>query len=336
MRAARGLLTAVLLALGALVALSACAELLPAPTPTRTLRYAAVATDAPVPTATVPARPGPARTTPAPEATSATPGTPAAATPRPRDVVGPWLRLVPMGTPRTGHSATLLPGGQLLVAGGEATDAGQVTPLSTTEWYDPLVNQWSAVGDLAEARVGHTATLLRDGSVLVVGGLGASVELATAERFVPSSGVWSPAGALATARAAHTATLLADGRVLVVGGESTNSATGRVNEVRTAELYDPATNRWQSAGRLNAARVNHSATLLPDGRVLVAGGESVTAGRLSSVELFDPETGGWRVGSPMGTARSAHSATLLAAGRLLVAGGDDPSAGGAAPTASSA
>lgn len=309
------------LVLVALLGLTACAELTPAATPTRAPRYAAVSTSPLVPL-TTPTWPRPAPASPSrPAPRPATPASPVRATPRPGDVIGPWLRLNALPASRGGHSASLLPGGQVLVTGGATSTGGVVTPLASTDWFDPLANQWSAVGALRDARSEHTATVLRDGTVLVVGGLGESTELATAERFQPSSGTWTPAGRLVTPRAAHTASLLSDGRVLVVGGETTNSSTGRVSDVRTAEIYDPATNRWQQAGELATARSDHSAAVLRDGRVLVAGGGSVNAGRLNSVELYDPRTGGWTSGGEMEAARVGLSATLLTSGKVLVVGG---------------
>ncbi|MGC9334651.1 MAG: kelch repeat-containing protein, partial [Anaerolineae bacterium] len=123
---------------------------------------------------------------------------------------------------------------------------------------------------------------------------------------------------LYTGRSEHTATALLDGRILVAGGQG--PGTG-YNDLSSAELYDPAPGLWTATGSLQAARREHTATRLPDGRVLVAGGLVSEAGYLSSAELYDPDTGQWTAtGGPV-QGRYAHTATLLPDGRVLVAGG---------------
>ncbi len=136
----------------------------------------------------------------------------------------------------------------------------------TTVSIQAAPNTWSDTGSLGTARHKHTATLLPDGKVLVVGGVGSSGYLASAELYDPATGVWSATGSLTTARYNHTATLLPDGKVLVVGGY------GSSGYLTSAELYDPATGTWSTTGSLATARDKHTATLLPDGKVLVVGG----------------------------------------------------------------
>ncbi|MFV2063468.1 MAG: kelch repeat-containing protein, partial [Chloroflexota bacterium] len=126
---------------------------------------------------------------------------------------------------------------------------------------------FSPAGSLAEARGVHTATLLPDGRVLVVGGGGDGDLLASAEIWDPVTASFGPAGSLGDARHSHTATLLPDGRVLVVGGGGSDGGV-----LAAAEVWDPATASFAPAGSLAEARILHTATLLPDGRVLVVGG----------------------------------------------------------------
>lgn len=174
-------------------------------------------------------------------------------------------------------------------------------------------NTFSATGSLINGRYNHTATLLPNGKVLVAGGRAASGYLVTAELYDPATGSWSATGSLATARERHTATLLPNGTVLVTGGGNYQAPSGSSVATASAELYDPATGRWSTTRSLTAARVMHTATLLPNGKVLVAGGYSA--------ELYDPATGSWSATGSLTTGRSGHTATLLSNGKVLVAGG---------------
>jgi N-acetylneuraminic acid mutarotase len=229
-----------------------------------------------------------------------------------------WSPAASMASARYASTATLLPSGKVLVAGGGSTD-GAGAPVASAELYDPATNSWSSAGSMATGRYAPTATLLRNGKVLVAGGGGEGFlnVLASAELYDPATNSWSSAGSMATARQEQTATLLASGKVLVAGGYS-GSGT-----IASAELYDPATNRWSSAGSMATARDEDTATLLPSGKVLVAGGAGATSaiGILSSAELYDPATNSWSPAPSMASARNAHTATLLATGQVLIAGG---------------
>jgi uncharacterized repeat protein (TIGR02543 family) len=221
-----------------------------------------------------------------------------------------------MATARYCHTATLLADGKLLVAGGFIFD-GSGSNVTSAELYDPATGLWSTTGSMNNARYNHTATLLANGKVLVVGGYSGNSSLTSAELYDPSTGLWSMTGSLATGRYAHTATLLANGKVLVAGGKEGGSA------LSSTELYDPVAETWIRAGSMSCARSYYTATLLANGKVLVAGGEGISYAGLSSAELYDPATGLWSATSSMATVRSGHTATLLANGKVLVAGGYD-------------
>ena len=164
---------------------------------------------------------------------------------------------------------------------------------------------------------GHTATLLPNGKVLVVGGNG---NPRIAELYDPASGTWTATGRpMIRDHVEHTATLLPDGRVLVAGGPP----NGRDNGSPTAELYDPSTGSWTVTGNMVRVRLGHTATLLPDGRVLVAGGTSEGNSKsTASAEVYDPGSGSWTATGDMVALRiGGWTATPLTDGMVLVVGG---------------
>jgi WD40 repeat protein len=201
---------------------------------------------------------------------------------------GTWARTGSMIKARFLQTATLLPDGKVLVAGGLGTNRlGQdPPPLASAELYDPGTGTWTATGKMTTVRVDHTATLLRDGRVLVTGGNGASAEL-----YDPTSATWARTGSRVTAAAVRfTATLLPDGRVLLAGGWNLQlDAEQNPIAVASAELFDPGSGTWTATVSMTIPRMGHMATLLPDGRVLVAG-YAVGSPR-ASAELYDPGTG---------------------------------------------
>jgi N-acetylneuraminic acid mutarotase len=191
---------------------------------------------------------------------------------------GRWRATGELVTARAGHTATLLPDGQVLVAGGYE---GHVT-LASAELYDPATETWTATGSMATARSAHTATLLPNGQVLVAGGYNGN-SLASAQLYDPATGVWTATGSMATARYAQTATLLPNGQVLVVGGIHRPNSN---HVVKSTELYDPASGRWTATASLSPGRVAHTAILLLNGNVLVSGGIS-TYGVLAQAALYE-------------------------------------------------
>ncbi len=232
---------------------------------------------------------------------------------------GTWSATGSMSETRYNHTATLLPNGKVLVAGGY--DAHEGHRLSN-EVYDPATGTWSTTGALAEPRHLHTATLLPNGKVLVVGGVSEAANgdyyaAASAEVYDPATGTWSATGSMSQARRFHTMTLLPNGKVLVTGGSSLTPT--QYIYFASAELYDPATGTWSATGSMSAIRSNHAATLLPNGKVLVTGSNMASAA--ASAEVYDPATGTWSTAGSMATPRSAHSATRLNNGKVLLLGG---------------
>lgn len=237
-----------------------------------------------------------------------------------------WTLTGSLQTARNGHTATLLADGRVLAVGGEYDTIGtpQYVYPANAELYDPATNFWTPAGNLAQARSGHTATLLPNGKVLVVGGIyrvGDQIGVvATAELYDPATNTWTVASSPVTARSSHTATLLPNGKVLVSGGN--DSSFTSLNGV---ELYDPATNAWTSVGTLLTARQGHLATLLPNGKVLVNGGLIAEANQQSfaaTAELYDPATQTSTAAATPAIRAYGGSATLLSSGNVLFVADD--------------
>jgi hypothetical protein len=172
---------------------------------------------------------------------------------------------------------------------------------------------WTTTGSLKTARTAHTASLLANGQVLVVGGENTSGSfLTSAELYNPATGKWAATGSTATPRIDHTATVLANGEVLVAGGYLGLDSQYKAIYTATAELYDPVTELWKQTGSMTVPRGLHSATLLRNGQVLVAGGTDAT----TSAELYDPSKGTWTL---TGGLQNFHlvALTLLQDGRAL-------------------
>jgi len=252
--------------------------------------------------------------------------------------LGRWTPTSPLRDPRDSHTATLLPSGKVLAAGGITNfpNGG----LASAELYDPATRTWSSAASMAGVRANHTATLLPNGKVLVAGGEDdfRGLSLASAELYDPGTNTWSATGPLGVARKNHTATLLPDGKVLVAGGQKVAVEPGgsqSSNPVASAELYNPTTGMWSPTGALGTARFDHTATSVGD-RILVTGGTGPNdsfnlATFPAATEVYSPASGTWTVSEPLATGRYAHTASLLPGGRVLVAGG----CGAACPLSSS-
>ena len=242
---------------------------------------------------------------------------------------GTWSATAPMTVARSGQTATLLPDGNVLVAGGGCNgtsygcDSGSfLYNLSSAELYDPATGTWTRTGSMHSGRQFQTATLLPDGDVLVAGGFVSCdddfcSDASSTELYDPVTGRWTLTGPMHQAGEQEMATLLANGQVLVAGGYNEGGSSGTPFELSSAELYSPSTGTWSLTAPMPAPRYGGTATLLPSGWVLVAGGGPVTA------EIYQPQRGLWVPAGAMSTTRFQPTATLLPSGYVLVAGGDD-------------
>jgi Galactose oxidase, central domain len=225
----------------------------------------------------------------------------------------------PMTVARRGHQAVLLPSGQVLIVGG-VTTGGVV--LASAELFDPSTGLFTATGSMNVPRVNAQATWSSfAGKVVVTGGSNTGGQTATAEVYDPATGQFGPAGNMNQTREFHTATELTDGRILIVGGAGSGPAT--------AELWDPTSGLFTATGPLpqtpddpSGVRDGQGAIGLPDGRVLLAGGEqSPSTSQLSSALVFDPSTNGFTTIQSMSTPRSFPLLSLLPSGKVVAAGG---------------
>jgi WD40 repeat protein len=223
-----------------------------------------------------------------------------------------------MTTERAAHTATLLPDGRVLIAGGCTLDSCEMEEDgASAELYDPRVGSFAKTGTMDTERVSHTATLLPNGEVLLVGGWDREGVLASAELYDPKVGDFSPTGDMATHRAAHTATLLPDGKVLIAGGYNGTES------VSSAELYDPQTGTFSRTSSMVTPRSAHAAALLPNGRALVTGGSDSQEDTVASAETYDPDTGKFIRTNYMMVDRYKHAATRLRDGKILILGGSN-------------
>jgi WD40 repeat protein len=232
---------------------------------------------------------------------------------------GSWIDDASMAHAIEGFTATLLNDGRVLVTGGSSG-----TIVALCELYDPSTGAWTPTGGMTEARYSFITVRLPDGTVLAAGGWNSTstASLRSAEIYDPSTESWTRVGPMVEARAGFTATLLPNGMVLVVGGIKDRGSTQGVAPNGSAELYDPSSRSWTATGSVLVPRDGFTATLLPSGRVLVAGGNtSLSEPATAIAELYDPNTGSWARTGTMLEARVAAAAALLPDGEVLVAGG---------------
>ncbi|MGH2912378.1 MAG: kelch repeat-containing protein, partial [Solirubrobacteraceae bacterium] len=246
-----------------------------------------------------------------------------------------WTRAAPMLVSRASQTATLLPDGRVLVVGGRESPHVAETG-STAETYDPASNTWTPVAAPTELQEVESATLLPSGWVFLAGLFAPKAYGATpgAALYDPASNTWERTAVPKHPRQDATTVLLANGNVLSIGGFTYENLFPPVHTIytvlATVEEYDPNTNEWTELTTMNEVRSQETATLMPNGQVLVTGGVNRfqngggwASYAVNSTEIYDPATNTWTVLAPMALAREQHTATLLPRGDVLVAGGGD-------------
>lgn len=230
-------------------------------------------------------------------------------------IAGTWTPTGSMSLPRSGHTATLLSDGRVLVAGGITSGSSRDNSTDSADIYNPASGIWTPASSMNASRVGHTATLLSNGSVLIVGGRSGEDPLFTtlrsAEVFSPTVNLWTPVGDLQTGRESHTAVRLQTGKVLVVGGYDSNYSAAT-----TTELYDPITQNWWPANTLQHGDL--IGILRQNGTVLVLGD--------TTAKLYDPDSNSWNSAGTVAISRFGSklprpTLTLLQNNLVLLAGG---------------
>ena len=224
---------------------------------------------------------------------------------------------IKMVSPRSLHTANLLINGQVLLAGGVGAGGESASTLASAEIFDPRKRSFTPTSPMSTPRLGAASVRLRDGRVFVAGGEDETKKsVSSVELYDPKRGLWRYTGSMFVDRVNPSATLLSNGKVLIVGGYQGDSACCALS---SAEVYDPKKGTFYQTGSMRVARRNHTATLLNDGRVLVAGGYN--GNYVDSPEVYHPETGTFSPVESMGTPRRYPSANRLLDGRVLIIGG---------------
>ena len=213
---------------------------------------------------------------------------------------------------RASFTATLLPNGKVLIAGGfkKGKDGYSQIYFNDAEIYDPAEKTFREIGKMHDYRCSHHAVLLKNGDVLILGGYDGKGSTASAEIFDPKTEMFTKINKMNEPRVSFTATLLNDGRVLIAGGKS-------------AEIFNPSDNSFSEIKNSGIDRGGHQAVLLKNGKVLIAGGSRGRDRVLANAKIFDPRTNSFSETGRMNIPRRKFAAVLLNNGNVLVMGGSD-------------
>jgi len=225
-----------------------------------------------------------------------------------------WSNTAPMNEARTGHTATLLPSGKVMVEGGTGDNSAEI--------YDPVARTWTPVAGMNDGRLSSDAALLQNGQVLVCGDGNSDVEL-----YDPVGNTWTLTDSLPVPGNFQAITLLSGGQVVITGGSVSEFNGPPLNVVETygtpVIVPPPQTGTWSTTGSMPYARVGFTLTVLTNGKVLAPGGQANGLPPLPqyAADLYDPATGIWTNNSFMNTPRDNYASVLLNNGLLLVTGG---------------
>ena len=237
---------------------------------------------------------------------------------------GNFTKGADMKSRRERFTTVTLSDGRLFAVGGRAIglQAQSGNYNETAELFDPVKSEWVFTSDMSEQRRSPGLFELPDGRVMVAGGMsGQRDPLASTEIWDPATGEWAPGPTMNRAHDLMGAVTLPDGRLMMIGGASKDEDGLQVSLTAESEIFDPETNTWSETAPMLERRVNQTATLLADGRVLVVGGGKVDGPYIKTAEIYDPATDAWTATPEMSRGRAFHSTTLLADGRVLVVGG---------------
>lgn len=242
-----------------------------------------------------------------------------------------WDTAANMTTPRSSHTATLLPDGKVFVTGGYP---GTGYALSSCEIYDPSTDTWDTAAPMSVPRYRHLAIALNDDSLLIVGGRRGNADgtttmhlwgpVSSCEIYRISTNTWFTAASMHEPRVECAASRLPDGRILVSGGIHDSDDIGNWAQpaTNTCEIYDPVTDTWTLTDTLATARNFVRTVTLDDNTILTVGGE-LNRGALSSCQTYDPSTDTWGTTSSMHAPRITAEVLKMSDGNVMTIGGWD-------------